>query len=506
VAAKRALILAAGGGTVAFQPGVLQVWLDEAGMSFDRADGASGGAFNRAMWCQGMSGAQIADAWRRTQPVEGVSVNVLELAKLAWARSLFTLDAYRRQVFPTWGLDWTKIRATPREATFNVFNFSKQELEVRAPAEMDEDWLCACVSLPMWFEPVVRDGQTYIDAVYATDANIEEAIRRGADEVWVIWTVSMRGRWEDGFVANYFQIIEASANSNFKRVCRRIEENNAAVGAGRPGDFGRRIDLRILQAEVPMHYLVNFSQDRLVESVNLGVETARRWCRQQNIPLRPGPAAPTDVHTVQTALQFTEDMKGFVTVGEADYQRGFAQGKRDGTACSFHLTIRVDGVNRFVTDPRHEADATGWIDCAALGGRLPVAAGKFNLLVDDGDPQHRSMYYRLWFTGPDGRPMTLLGFKDVKDDPGSDEWSDTTTLYTRILDGHRTADEDGGDKVLAAGVLKLFFADFLKELTTFRIDAPTPADRAAAAARFGKLFMGKLWDVYAVKVLSSGPI
>jgi predicted patatin/cPLA2 family phospholipase len=38
---KRSLILAGGGLKVAYQAGVLQVWLDEAGLSFDHADGAS---------------------------------------------------------------------------------------------------------------------------------------------------------------------------------------------------------------------------------------------------------------------------------------------------------------------------------------------------------------------------------------------------------------------------------------------------------------------------------
>ncbi|MBA3851635.1 MAG: patatin-like phospholipase family protein, partial [Chloroflexi bacterium] len=58
---RRALILAGGGYKVAFQAGVLQVWLDEAGLEFDHADGASGGNLNLAMWCQGMSGTRIAD-------------------------------------------------------------------------------------------------------------------------------------------------------------------------------------------------------------------------------------------------------------------------------------------------------------------------------------------------------------------------------------------------------------------------------------------------------------
>ena len=46
---KRALILAGGGLKVGFQAGVLQVWLDETGLQFDHADGASGGCFNLTM-------------------------------------------------------------------------------------------------------------------------------------------------------------------------------------------------------------------------------------------------------------------------------------------------------------------------------------------------------------------------------------------------------------------------------------------------------------------------
>src|SRR5580658_2275061 len=113
MAIKRSLILAGGGVKVAFQAGVLEVWLDEAGLTFDHADGASGGTFNLAMWCQGMTGTQIADAWRRTKPVEGASLDATQFPKLFWARSLFTLDGYRAHVFPTWGLDWGKINASP---------------------------------------------------------------------------------------------------------------------------------------------------------------------------------------------------------------------------------------------------------------------------------------------------------------------------------------------------------------------------------------------------------
>ena len=48
--------------------------------------------------------------------------------------------------------------------------------------------------------------------------------------------------------------------------------------------------------------------------------------------------------------------------------------------------------------------------------------------------------------------------------------------------------------------------DFLEQLTTLRTEGPSLADRASAVARFGLMYLGKLWDVYARRVLTSGPI
>src|SRR5712692_4051601 len=125
---KRSLILAGGGLKVCYQAGVLQVWLDEAGLTFDHADGASGGCFNLMMYCQGMSGRQIADNWRQLDPFLPVDVNLTGL--WPFASSLFTMDNFRGRVLPSWGIDFDKIRSSPRVGTFNVFNFSKTQLEV----------------------------------------------------------------------------------------------------------------------------------------------------------------------------------------------------------------------------------------------------------------------------------------------------------------------------------------------------------------------------------------
>jgi len=281
---KRSLMLAGGGLKIAFQAGVLQVWLDEARIEFDHGDGVSAACFNLAMWTQGMNGRQIADNWRNLNPLTGVDVNWSQLVWLINAESLFKLDAYRKKIFPRWGLDWKKIRASAREATFNVYNFSKHELRPVTAPEMTEDFLVATASLPIWFPPLRTDGNTYIDAVFNTPSNIEEAIRRGADELWIIWTTSQRGEWMNGFVGNFFGIFEATTNNGYKQMLARIARNNEAIAHEAQGEFGRHIEVRELKAEVPLHYLFNFSKKRTAQAVNLGVEAARAWCDENKIP------------------------------------------------------------------------------------------------------------------------------------------------------------------------------------------------------------------------------
>ena len=147
---KRSLILAGGGVKVAYQAGVMQVWMDKAGLTFDHADGASGGLFNLVMYCQGMSGTEIANKWRNFPVLRSISLNFRQYLKLYWAESLMTYDKFRKDVLrKLWKLDWEKIRAGTRLGTFNAYNFSKHELVTRTQAEMDEVfWLpayrCPC--------------------------------------------------------------------------------------------------------------------------------------------------------------------------------------------------------------------------------------------------------------------------------------------------------------------------------------------------------------------------
>jgi cholesterol oxidase len=196
----------------------------------------------------------------------------------------------------------------------------------------------------------------------------------------------------------------------------------------------------------------------------------------------------------RVSVSFTEEMKGFVALGEQDFDRGFRSGRESRTAFMFHLTITAEDIDRFIANREHEAVAEGWVESEALGGRLPVERGIFNLFVDqEGDRRRKRMLYRLHFSDGAGNPLTLSGHKVVEDDPGFDLWRDTTTLFTQILRGHVEEGKAGEPEVAAAGILHIHIADFARQLTTFRCDPPTRID---ALARFGALFAGDLWAVY----------
>lgn len=506
---KRSLILAGGGVKVAYQAGVLQVWLDEAGLTFDHADGASGGVFNLAMYCQGMSGKEIADNWRSFPVLRSIGLNWLQLMRFYWSESLLTYDKFRKQVLRKgWKLDWDKIRSSQRAGTFNVYNFTRNKLEVVEQGGMSEDLLVACVTLPMWFAPVTINGDRYIDGVYLTDANLMEAIRRGADELWIIWTVSRKAVWKGGFIATYFQIIETTANGHLQRDLDRIEANNQAIAAGRPGEFGRPIRVEMLAAEVPLHYLVNVSSPQFTAAVEQGIADARAWCRERGMTLTSdGPGKSQDL----MALTFSETMRGPFALGVTDPVEGKRRGEQEGTSLALHADVRIDAFDRFVNEANHAGTLTGSVDfnAAPFAKDMTGSKGVFNLFKPGGTttaPKRKGLFrrrskgeetvdlkhfvYELAFEHA-GKPYYLAGRKDVRE--GGELWGDTTTLYTRLHEG-----SDASGKVIGAGVLTLGVNDLASLLGTVEVhNAGSEPERLAVLIRFGRLFLGELWDSYA---------
>jgi cholesterol oxidase len=205
-----------------------------------------------------------------------------------------------------------------------------------------------------------------------------------------------------------------------------------------------------------------------------------------------------------TSVSFTEEMKGHVAFGEEDFHQGERLGREQGTELMFHLTIETDDFDRFRADTSHPAVPRGWIGCEALGGRLAVEGGLFNLFVDHPDGGKR-MLYRLHFRDGAGHPLTLNGFKVVRDHRGLDLWPDTTTLYTRLLSGHVDAREDAEAARVASGVVRILPLDFARQLTTFRARGGSAGRRGRALAGFAGLFIGDLFKVYGSRASEAAP-
>jgi predicted acylesterase/phospholipase RssA len=493
-------MLAGGGLKIAFQAGALQVWLDEAGVEFDHGDAVSAACFNLAMWAQGMSGTRIADNWRNLDPVTGVAADWTQLGRLLYARSLFELDAYRHRVFPFWGIDFERIRASQRAATFNLYNFSKHEL-CPVPADtLTEDQLIAAASLPLWFPPVRIGEDLYIDAVLHLATNFDEAIRRGADELWVIWTTSQKGDWFDGFVGNVFGIFEATTNHAYKTALRRIEASNRALERGEKAEFDRPIRVRRLEAEVPMHYLLNFSRDRATEAVNRGVQAAREFCAREGIALarRSAPApAPESVESIR----FRERGRGLLALAATPAQN---------SRVALRLETAVSDVDRFVTTPEHQAQLSGEIRARELGGRFPLEKGSVRWFVDEGDPSRKRVVYQAEIESAAHGRVTLLSHKllDAHVAPFREQAGALhVSLVRGSVEGSAVALAGGVHHAepLAQGVVRMGFPNVVEQLASFRVGGESAIRRAGATRRFLAFYLGRLWDVYARRLLPSAP-
>jgi hypothetical protein len=195
-----------------------------------------------------------------------------------------------------------------------------------------------------------------------------------------------------------------------------------------------------------------------------------------------------------TALTYRESLAGHVDFGSTEYNGGWIAGRETGSTCAIHLDVRIADVDDFIADPDHEAACTGHADISGLGGRLEIERGWFNLLVDAGGPRHRHMDYRLHLRDAAGRPVTFLGFKDVRDDRLDRPWGDTTTLFTDLYAGHLDAPDAGSH--LAAGILRISRGGFLRMVGSIRAHGGGRADRVAAKARWAWMFTSGLIGVY----------
>jgi len=190
-------------------------------------------------------------------------------------------------------------------------------------------------------------------------------------------------------------------------------------------------------------------------------------------------------------ITFDETMAGAFALGHTQPAAGAAAGRRSGDQLAMHATVTIPDLDAFIADPKHLGQLKGSIDFTPFGSGIRATSGVFNLFSPSAKSSLKYMVYELAFRH-DGKDHYLAGKKHVHDDFGVDLWADTTTLFTRLHAG-----KNDKAPVAGAGILRLDMGDVLKLMSTIKVTGTRSAkDKAEVVAKFGKFFMGELWDIY----------
>lgn len=492
---RRSLVLAGGGMRVAYQAGVIRALLEE-GLSFHHADGTSGGTMNLAMLLSGLSPEEMGDRWRTLDVTKFVSMLPFEeYLRFHKARAMGDADGIINEVFPHLGIDLDRIRSAQGiEGTFNVCNYTDKTNEVIPHTEAALELLVAGVSLPIFMPAVGYRGKQYIDAVWIKDANLTEAVKRGAEEIWLVWCIGNHGVYKDGMFDQYVHMIEMSANGVLFEEFDRINELNERIRNGdSPYGQTQPVKLHVVKPEYPLPLDPDFFFGRIDAStlVSMGYSDASRYLagkREEGIPLTP---SATRMKDPKPGIAFREKMEGWVSLGTDDPEEGARKGEASGTRLALNASIYIRDLPAFMNDESHSGTMAGHVAFDPFDDYLPSKTGLFNLFVERDTPETKWMVYEMQFEH-DGRPYYLAGKKEVRDDPGFDLWEDTTTLKVQLHEGTGT---DG--PVAGAGVLKLEKDELIRLLGSLHAtDAPNAAERFNLVANFGAFFLGELWNSY----------
>jgi len=491
---RRALLFAGGGLRLSYQAGAALA-LEEAGLRFTHFEGTSGGGINLAMLLSGLTPTEMCERWRTVPIFDFLSVMPLgRYLRHRTAVALGSSEGMRRRAFPHLGIDYRRIRsAEVGDAWFNVYNFDLKETEFVPHTDMDEDALVAGLSLPGVLPPVRRGPHLYLDAGFIRDAHPIEAVRRGAQEVWVLWALSDVPTYLGGPLHLFVQTLEGSAVGTLHEDLRWLAEINERIERGETV-YGhtKPIRLHFIRPERPLPldpeiYAGSVDHATLVA---MGYADASRYLAEMEpggMPLRP---EVTRMKPHALGLTFRETMAGPFSLGATDPRAGAAS---PGAArLAMHAAVAIDSMDEFVTHEEHPGRLIGRVDFEPWGQNIPAVDGVFNLFAPAETPGLKLMVYELALRH-EGRSYYLAGRKEVRSDHhGLDLWNDTTTLYTTLHEGDS---KDG--PVIGAGVLSLGPADLTRLLSTVRVVGSTSTmESTRTIAQFGQFFMGELWESY----------
>ncbi len=361
---------------VAYQAGVLRA-LSEAGLRFHHADGTSGGIMNLAMILSGQDPVEMGERWRTLDQRQFMSLLPIRQYVRSFRWPAFGgADGVRHQVFPHLGIDVGQIRsARGIVGTFNVCNFSRKVAEVIEHSEIDLDLLVAGISLPMLMPAVTHNGDSYLDAVWIRDSNVVEAVRRGADEVWLVWCIGNTPEYLNGSFRQYVHMIEVAANASLYADFEQVR----AVNKERPSP----VVLHLIKPEAPIpldpdYFLGRIDAGTLVE---MGYRDGCRYLDRLDpagVAWEPG---ATSMRSDRPALLLRHDLTGDL----------------GGHDLTVRLAPEIPEAGAMNADVAVEAPATGHATVASFGTRVPFRTAQVTMTVDGRLSLEASL------EGPDGR-------------------------------------------------------------------------------------------------------
>jgi hypothetical protein len=199
---------------------------------------------------------------------------------------------------------------------------------------------------------------------------------------------------------------------------------------------------------------------------------------------------------MKRGVRFTEQMKGWLSFDETDFNQALLHGRVNGTSAKVRLAVEIRDLDRFIAERNEQAAASGWLEIDELGGRLMVEAGRVQLFATVRESRYMRMRYRLFLRDQMGRPLTLVGFKLVEDDPNFDSWRDVTTLFVRVFAGRLEEGDEPEERLVATGILRLSAPALMRQLISFRGQARSWFAQVGAVARFQIFFVRELMRAY----------
>ncbi|MEY4753228.1 MAG: hypothetical protein RJA44_903 [Pseudomonadota bacterium] len=484
----RALVLPGGGLRLSYQAGMLLA-LEQAGLDFQIMDGTSGGSLNMSMLLCGLDLQDLCQRWRTLRWQDTVSMLPLrDYLKGSQLEALADADGFRDRVLPHLGIELARVRAASGvHASYNLLEYTSKSVESVAHTDIDADLLVAGLSLPGVFPPLRRGERIYLDTGFVQDANLMQAVRQGAEELWVLWGLGNSGVYRGDPLHLYVQMLEMSANTALNQQMAQIAELNQRIARGdSPHGQRRPIEVHLLRPEYPLPldpelYLGQIEHATLID---MGYADARRYLAEMPPPaVSAGQGArinPGRMRDPVPGIRLRLDFSGTVVPDAATGPQ----------PVELALCMHIADLDAFLADPSASARVTGhWRGWPApSGAALPIHAGTWNHSHPSDD--ERLLEYRFEL-GHGAQSWLVLADQLLRDDAGFDLWRDLSTLRLQMQQPGTGAETE------LQGELRLHLPDLKAWLgCVHATETRTPAEALQTSARFAQYMLRELYAVY----------